>query len=724
MAVNFDKTGIVALNFNRLILITAFMLFHSLAAIAVTPEDAFSYISPVSESKMVLRETTVLLRTGTAFNQSDSAAAAHIGLIGETTGAHEFEVIFSDDSFTLILKPLEYFDFGENVIVNFDSIDIGGSVIVGSFQFEITADDHPLLTEKLRRQIKDEVYGETIIKHDKPIDESLILENDVSLPADFPVRDLLVNDNPDSGFVFVGNIGRDAGVPYIMILDNDAYPVFYRRMPIQTWDFKVQPNGYLTYIMENTPYFMVMDSTYTVIDSFRTMNGYFTDEHDFQMLDDGHVLIAAYDYQTVDMSVIVPGGNPEATVIGYVIQELDSNKNVVFQWRTWDYVQITEATYMGFGGSTIDYVHGNTLELDDDGHILTSFRNMESMTKINRQTGEIIWRLGGVSNQFDIANDSLRWSRQHDIRRLPNGHITIYDNARLYPYPYNNSHASEYALDEDSMTCTLIWEYANYPRVYGPFMGNAQRLSNGNTMIGWGGRARLTATEVRMDSTKAWEMTFSLYDDHRIYSFRSFRFNWHGVAARPYLIIEPSDTNIHLIFNKFGDSSVVKYYIYAGQSSSPTTIVDSTSNTYADLADLPSGLTYFRVTAVDSLGVESPFSNEVTAGINFSYEYLPGDANMFNGIWPPEVISGDVTYLVNYFRLLPSSPPCIIADFYCAADLNGDCQVIGSDVTSMVNYFRNVQIPQWCPEYPPAWFSPDDLPEQEPNGWPGCEPLE
>jgi hypothetical protein len=633
---------------------------------AETPQEAFIYMSPVPASELVLSETTILLRTGQLFDNSDSIALAGVTITGNQSGVHDLQVICSDDYYTAILKPGMYFTSGEVVTVDFESLLINGTVVDGDFTFTITVPISNLDRSDYREFAKDEIYGEPDRLPDLKNDEGLILDDDPSLPYDFPDRVLLLDDNPDSGYVFVSNMGRDAGVSYLLILDNDANPIYYHRLPYWTWDFKKQPNGFLSYIVEDTPYFIVMDSTYTVVDSFRTQNGYYTDEHDFQMLDNGHVLIAAYDYETVDMSQIVPGGRPDATVIGYVIQELDSNKNVVFQWRSWDHVEITEATNMGFTGSVIDYVHGNTLEPDNDGNLLTSFRNMESLTKINRQTGDIIWRLGGVANQFTIYNDPIGWSRQHDIRRLANGNITIYDNARLFPSPYNSSNASEYELDEDSLICTLTWEYHHDPSIYGPFMGNNQRLPNGNTIIGWGGRAPITTTEVRPDSSKAWEMTFVTFAGQRSFSYRSFRFPWHGVAARPYLILEPSDSSVHLIVNKFGDQSVVKYYIYAGPSQETYALIDSTSINYIDITDIPNGYIYFRATAVDSLGNESPYSNEERIFNYVTQKFFPGDANMINGEWPPNVIGSDVTYLVGYFRGFNEA--CLLGypGFFCA----------------------------------------------------------
>ncbi len=113
-----------------------------------------------------------------------------------------------------------------------------------------------------------------------------------------------------------------------------------------------------------------------------------------------------------------------------------------------------------------------------------------------------------------------------------------------------------------------------------------------------------------------------------------------------------------------------------------------------------------------------PVSLTVGSGSD-DYEYLPADANMAAGLWPPQVIGGDVTYLVNYFR--GQTDPCLIGGFFVAGDANGDCQVIGGDVTWLVNYFRGQTAISYCPDYLPAWLSQEDCPVDPPAGWPNCE---
>lgn len=76
----------------------------------------------------------------------------------------------------------------------------------------------------------------------------------------------------------------------------------------------------------------------------------------------------------------------------------------------------------------IDANHTNSIELDVDGNIIASNRHMNQVNKIDRNTGEFIWRLGGVMNQFTWINEPEPFTYEHDARVLDNGHITVWDN--------------------------------------------------------------------------------------------------------------------------------------------------------------------------------------------------------------------------------------------------------------------------------------------------------
>src|SRR5690606_1326392 len=290
---------------------------------------------------------------------------------------------------------------------------------------------------------------------------------------------------------------------YLLITQNNGNLLFSEKQIDDCYDFKRHPDGTYTYFHRINQKFYQLDSSLVLIDSFYCGNGYQTDLHELIFAPNGNVLLMSYDTQILDMSKIVPGGDTAAKVVGLIIQEIDRNRNVVFQWRSWDHFEITDATHIDFTSANIDYVHGNAIEVDNDGNLMISSRHMDEITKINRITGDIIWRLGGKNNEFAFINDPIKFSHQHDIRRIANGNITLYDNGNYHSPQF--SRAVEYQLDEVNKTATLVWQYRNSPDIYGFAMGSARRLPNGNTLIGWG-YTSTTLTEVTPSGDIALEM--------------------------------------------------------------------------------------------------------------------------------------------------------------------------------------------------------------------------
>ena len=121
-----------------------------------------------------------------------------------------------------------------------------------------------------------------------------------------------------------------------------------------------------------------------------------------------------------------------------------------------------------------------------------------------------------MNNQFTFPNDSIEISYQHDIRRIANGHITMFDNGNFHTP--NFSRSIEYQLDEVNKIATLVWQYRNTPDIYGGSRGSSQRLSNGNTFICWGS-TNPNFTEVTPDGTVVLEMSLP----SGIYSYRGYK---------------------------------------------------------------------------------------------------------------------------------------------------------------------------------------------------------
>ena len=483
-----------------------------------------------------------------------------------------------------------------------------------------------------------------------------VILNGVSVPSDYPHVEITVNENPDTGNIFL-NTGWTSTPNYNIILDNSGAPVWYCRANDIRQDLKLQPDGRITQVIKGRDenMFIAMDSTYTVVDTFQAPSGYHTNEHDLKLLSDGHYLIIADKDTLIDMSRIVSGGKPEAVVKNNYLIEMDANDRAVFIWNSLDYFNIQDVADDVFDvdltEKTIDYVHLNSMDVDHDGNFVISSRNLCEITKISRQTGEIIWRLGGEHDYFTWVNDEYRISCQHDICVLPNGNYTVFDNGNYHNPPFSGndnsykilssdstsyhplfSRALELSVNTGNWTVTKVWEYREIPDHYTWLMGNVQRLPNGNTLINWAESHFPKLTEVRPDGSKAFELNF--VDAH--WTYRTFRFPWSGKAVQPYLLIEPHEDYITLLFNKFGDSDVSEYRIYGGLNPHPVTRIATAAQPFVHLSSELRNheIHYFRVTAVSSQGLESDFSNEDSVYVNFipAGENLTRNGDFSNGI--------------------------------------------------------------------------------------------
>jgi len=291
---------------------------------------------------------------------------------------------------------------------------------------------------------------------------------------------------------------------WLLVTDNVGHLVYKKQGKIlnpQIW------GSQLSYFDNVARKFIVLNDNYESVDEWNAV-GYKTDVHDLRLLSNGHAFLLVYKPYTVDLSSY--GGYVTATVESCLIQELDQDKNLVWDWDSIDYLPITQTNH-SLATPTVDYAHCNALEVDSDGNLLLSSRHLDEITKISRQTGTVIWRLGGLGNEFTFTNDTgFAW--QHDIRRLVDGHLTLFDNGapgRGY------SRAVEYEIDEGTKVITRTWEYQ------GPFAfccGNVQRLPEGNTFINWG-PAHPTITEVTPDG----QIVFAA---EAAFSYRSYKAPW------------------------------------------------------------------------------------------------------------------------------------------------------------------------------------------------------
>jgi len=500
----------------------------------------YQFISPRPASLMVSNETNIILRHASVIDPG-TLSNAIMEVEGSKSGVHSGELILSDDNKTIVFNPHITFAASEDVrVVLMEGVKTLSGAAIPEYSFSFKTAEAGIV------QIPDGSFSDTspLTEHKDVLKGAAA---DIWLPAPPITIDSI--DNPSDGYIFMATWDRNMPALYgnfIFILDKNGAIVDSVRVDGAPFDFQIQPNGLLTYahgdFAGSVPLpgeqlqHMVLDENLALLDSFKMKNGYSTDFHEFKMLSNGHVMMMSYHTIRYDMSTIVEGGQPDASLVINIIQEQDLDKNVVFEWRNIDYIPITDSD-LDLTASRINYGTLNAFDVDDDGNILASFRNHSEIMKISRETGELIWRMGGPRGEFTYVgeheeNAPYYHARQHNISRRSNGNITLFDNGEFHQPPY--SRAVEYELDEVNKEATLVSEW-RYPdgNIFCVTAGNAEPLSNGGWFIGYGvpNQQFVTrnAVEVHPDGSKALELSLP----KGVLAYRTYKFPWKETVSKP-----------------------------------------------------------------------------------------------------------------------------------------------------------------------------------------------
>ncbi|MGI8858690.1 MAG: arylsulfotransferase family protein [Rubrobacteraceae bacterium] len=338
------------------------------------------------------------------------------------------------------------------------------------------------------------------------------------------------------GYIFVATKMGGAGQGGPIILDDHGQVVWFR--PVQDGsaraiDFKVQYyRGRPVLTLQEDEFGVLFNTSYREVARVRAGNGYRVDHHEFLITPQDTALLTINDPVLVDLS---PVGGPKNGVIRQgIVQELDiETGEVLFEWHSLDHVGVDETYikqsrdhYLG-----IDYFHINSIDVDHDENLLVSARNTSAVYKIDRQSGEVIWRLGGKKTDFEMG-PGTRFSYQHDARRQPDDAITIFDNGTTVfdnngiPRVVEESRSIVLKLDEEKMTAVLEREYTHPEQQFAHAAGNMQVLPNGNVFVGWG-RA-LVFSEFSKSGELLFSASFPPGFSPSDGSYRVFRFPWTG----------------------------------------------------------------------------------------------------------------------------------------------------------------------------------------------------
>ncbi len=452
----------------------------------------------------------------------------------------------------------------------------------------------------------------------------------------------VLNPGISPGLIFVAPYAFSAdaiyGQPGSLILDNEGNPFWFRPLStpnLMNTDFRMQHlNGQpvLTFwqgtlasppAYTNAPggssepgsCYYILDNTYAVVQTVSAQKGFTSDIHEFLLTPSNTALFLSTTIVPMDLTPY--GGPKKGYVQDFAIQEVDLRTNdLVFFWDALDHIPLTDsfesASSATSSGNIWDAFHCNSIGLTESTNdIILSGRNTWTIYRINKPTGNIIWRLGGKQSSFTI-NSGAEFSWQHDARFLSGtmttNTISMFDDncceSDTVPPGTPPAHGLVLQLDLNAMTASLATSYYHDPLINVGSQGNVQTLSNGNKFVGWG-QSQYFSEFAAAGNTEANPSLNLLYDaqmPNNNYTYRAYREAWVATPYYPPSIAVRSSngqTTVYASWN--GSTETVAWQVLAGSSPNALSPVASTAKSGFETALLVANNgPYFQVKALNS----------------------------------------------------------------------------------------------------------------------------
>ena len=232
--------------------------------------------------------------------------------------------------------------------------------------------------------------------------------------------------------------------------------------------------------------------------------------HDARLLPNGNLLLLRAEPVPPDMAGQIQGGlegTEGPSIWTDWVAEVTLEGETVWEWHAWEHMD-PEVDVSNPQDTREEWTHGNSVDQLPNGDALVSFRNINTVVIVDRESGEVTWKLKEpISREADgdgegevLVPSSL--GQQHHASVLPNGNILIFDNGSHRP---DNSVPFSRVLEVDPETSEIAWRYQDFTLMnfVSPFISGAQRLPNGNTLITEGNFGRMF--EVTTEGELVWE---------------------------------------------------------------------------------------------------------------------------------------------------------------------------------------------------------------------------
>lgn len=340
------------------------------------------------------------------------------------------------------------------------------------------------------------------------------------------------------------------------------------------------------------------DDAFHSVQAIHAGHGLQTDLHDLQLTSRGTALITAYETATTDLSSI--GGPAKGRVFVGHVQEIElGTGRVLFDWRSLDHVGVDESMQPApRSDQGYDYFHLNAVAETDDGNLLICARNTCTIYKVDRSTGQILWRLNGKRSDFSVSSAARFWW-QHDARPHGSSVISVFDNAGVAKE--KQSRGLILSVDESAKRVELKQQFLHPAGFISGTLGNVQVLSDGGVFVGWGAQSYFS--QFTADGTMILDGELPI----GVRSYRAHLADWVGRPADgPRIVAQANPAGgfaVHVSWN--GATEIARWTVLAGSAKTSLSQVGSQVWTGFETAiAVNSDGPYFQAVALDARGHE------------------------------------------------------------------------------------------------------------------------
>ncbi len=373
-------------------------------------------------------------------------------------------------------------------------------------------------------------------------------------------------------------------------------PITYHGAPALSWWEGVVDRGL------GDGEYVIADQSYQEIARLRA-EPYSGDLHEFLLTPDDTAYIFALDRVEVDGRLIDD----------YLVQELDIGTGKrLWQWRASDHIPLDESVEKVPDDGPWDYLHLNSIALDGNGDLILSGRHTDTVYKVSRESGEIMWRLGGAQSDFELPAGAV-FQRQHDARWHADGTISLFDNGTDDTKDPTQPRGLVFRLDEGAGTAELIRELAPPRGTNSSSQGDLALEDDGTATIGWGSSNLVTGYDADGN------VVFDAAMPAGFSSYRAYRAPWTGLPLDDPLVSVGRDAEGHPMawVSWNGATGVTSWRLFAGDLEEALGEVSDTPRAGFETAvELPDGAAVVVLTALDAdgrpLGSSPPVVVEAT----------------------------------------------------------------------------------------------------------------